>query len=192
MRKENYVTMYHWSDNTPQVFVPFKYKRFENDKKIIFLTENPRDVGFRHGKEGKRNLYVIKVPKQIKKNAIFNGIFDGAHECVLDEYQWEKCKIIGKVSEKRKDEIIRNDIDFLSIFKKEWKFGSNYTNQYHLPKKQKIKILKKKLPLLLQKEEKIKVIKDLKGYVGSFRVACEIYRKIIEGSSVNEALQLIK
>jgi hypothetical protein len=194
MHKEKYVVMYHWSDQAPKTSpsCKYKYRGFEEKGNIIFLTKNPRAVGLKHGKENKKYLYVIKVPKNIQKKAIFNGTFDGAHECVLSEEQWEQCQILGKKNEDEKNKIVDYDTDFLWIFQKEWEFGSNFTEKNHLSKKQKIKILKKKIPILIQKEEKIQIIKELKQYVESFHIACEIYKKVIEGYSINEVLKLIE
>jgi hypothetical protein len=194
MHKEKYVVMYHWSDQAPKTSpsCKYKYRGFEEKGNIIFLTKNPRAVGLKHGKENKKYLYVIRVPRRVQKKALFDGTFDGAHECVLSEEQWQQCKIIGKKKKKEKERIVDHDADFLTIFKKEWELGTNTTNQHHLSRKEKVKILKTKIPSLIRKkEEKIKIVKEISQYT-NVRNAFEIYRKVIEGFSVKEALQLVE
>lgn len=190
---KKYVIMYHWSNNAPQTSPADKYRRrFPKVEKIIFLTSNPHEVALFHGKNVKKHLYVIRVPKRVKANALFNGIYDHAHECVLTEEQWKECEVIGKVSEKKKEKFIIYDEKFLNVFKKEWELGSNNTNMSHLSKKKKIKILKTKIPSLIKKkEDKIKIVKEISRYT-SARIAFEIYRKIVQGFPVNKVLQIIE
>lgn len=103
---EKYTTYYHWGNRPPRP-VPFESASQQVKGVVVFLTTTPERVAFCMARARCKNLYVLKVPKNIERSCQPHWC-DGAQQLIVPEHCWSEVVFVGKVSEKKKEEYLKD------------------------------------------------------------------------------------
>lgn len=101
-----YTTYYHWGNRPPRP-VPFESKGQQVKGVVVFLTTTPARVAFCMARARCKNLYVLKVPKNVER-ACKPHWCDGAQQLIVPAHMWNQVVFLGKVSEAKKQTFIQD------------------------------------------------------------------------------------